>query len=133
VKRFCLDAGLANPAAGEGFAVAVGIGAGDRGVAHPDLLVGPAFKLRARLHRLTEQGPLRAIGGAGRIHQIGRHIPPLDPVIRMRTVIFRKGKNLAGTDVGEPASLDAEPGKTLRQRALAAESEKHGAGREGAA
>ena len=49
MKRLGFDAGLADAAAGEGFAVSMGIGAGHRGVAHPDLLVGPAFLLRARL------------------------------------------------------------------------------------
>ena len=42
-ERFGFDAGLADAAAGKGFAEAMRVGAGDGGVAHPDLLVGPAF------------------------------------------------------------------------------------------
>ena len=78
-KRACLDAGLADAAAGKSFAGSVGIRRRHRGVAHPDLLIGPAFLLRAGPRRLTKQGPLRAIGGAAGVHQIRRHVPPLDP------------------------------------------------------
>ena len=53
-KRLGLDAGLTDAAAREGFAEAVGVGAGDRGMAHPDLLVGPAFGCGARLRSPDE-------------------------------------------------------------------------------
>ena len=126
-KRLWLDAGLANAAAGKRFAVSVGIGTRHRGVTHPDLLVGPAFLLGARLHRLTKQRPLRAIGNARRIGKISGHVPPLDPVARMRTVIFREGKDLAGGDGCESFRFHAEAGKALGKRAFAAKPEKSSA------
>src|SRR5258708_2260498 len=132
-KGFCFDAGLADAAAREGFAVAVGVGACHGRVAHPDLLIGPAFLLRARLYRLAKQGPLRAMGGAGRIHKISRHVPPLDPEVRMRAVIFWKTENLARSNRRKPFAAHAKPGKTLRQSALAAKPDEREAGREGPA
>src|SRR5258708_14174676 len=111
----------------------MGIGARDRRVSHPYLLIGPALLLRAGLHRLAKQGPLRAIGRVGLINQIGRHVPPLDPKIRMRAAIFRKGKNLARNNRRKPFAADAKPGKTLRSRRPAAQPEKHKASRKGAA
>ena len=97
-KRFCIDAGLADAAACKCFADAMGVGARHGGVAHPDLLVGPAFLLRARRHRLPEQRPLRAIGCAARIHEVGGDVPPLDAILRMRAVIGGKRQHPAGHD-----------------------------------
>src|SRR5213078_1889364 len=96
------------------------VSAGYRRVAHPYLLVGPTLLLRARLHRLTKQGPLRAMGNPGRVHQIRGHVPPLDPVIRVRSVIGRKCECLAGNDGCESAAIHAKP-------------ENNGAARKGAA
>ena len=53
-KRLGFDAGLADAAARKGFAEAMGVGAGHRGVAHPDLLIGPAFAVRRRLRSPAE-------------------------------------------------------------------------------
>src|SRR3954463_7119823 len=59
-KRFCADAGLADPAARERLGKAMGIGAGDGGMAHPDVLVGPALLRSVRRDRLAKQRPLSA-------------------------------------------------------------------------
>ena len=48
--------------------------------------------------RLAKQRPLRAIGRATGVGEIGGHVPPLDPELRMRTVIGGKGKCAAGDD-----------------------------------
>src|SRR5450756_2401884 len=108
------------------------MGAGDSGVAHPELLAGPAFFLRAGPHRLAKQGPLRAEGCALRIRQVRRHVPPLDAKIGVRAVIGRESKTLAGSDGGESFRALAEPGKALRSRAIGAEPESDGAAEKGA-
>ena len=63
-KRLCVDAGLADAAARKRLAEAMGIGAGDGGMAHPDLLVGPAF-----LRRRPPRSP-------GETASIARRRPP---------------------------------------------------------
>src|SRR4030081_693618 len=102
-------------------------------MAHPDLLIGPSLLLCAGPRCQTEQGPLRAAGRAGGIHKVRRHVPPLDAKVRMRTMIGRKRKCLAGSDRGEPLAAHATPRKALRQRGFAAEREKKRAACEGAA
>src|SRR6478672_4814174 len=102
-------------------------------MSHPNLLIGPSFAWRARSHRLTKQGPLRAVGRAGLIRKVGRHVPPLDPEVRMRTVIGGKTENPAGGDGGEPFRALAESGKTLRPRRFGRKPEEKRAAREGAA
>src|ERR1700738_1937055 len=111
----------------------MGIGARGSRMAHPDLLIGPSLLLRAGLHRQTEQGPLRAQGCAGGIDKVRRQVPPLDAKLRMRTMIGRKGKCLAGSDSGESLAADAKPGKALRKRGFAAEPQNERAARKGAA
>jgi hypothetical protein len=105
-------------------AESVGISAGDRGVAHPYLRVGPALLLGARPHRLSKQGPLCAIGHAGGINEIGGHVPPLDPVVGMRTVICGEGECPAGRDGGESGVGGIESGIALRPRAPVAKPEQ---------
>src|SRR5260370_10312586 len=97
------------------------------------MLMGPAFLLRPGKHRLAKQGPLCAIGRARRIHEIRGQIPPFDAIVRMRTVIGRKSKRLAGNDRRKSVPSDAKSGKALRTRGLAAEPESKRAARAGAA
>src|SRR5882672_241326 len=130
---FFLDAGLADTATGKCLAVSVNIRTRHRSMAHPELLIGPTFLLCARPRCLTKQGPLRAIGDAVSVHEVCRDIPPLDPEIRMRTVIRRKSEGLARCNGCESLSVEAESGKALRKRRPAAEPEKCKAAREGAA
>src|SRR5207237_8147028 len=61
-KRLCVNTGLPDAAAGKGFGKTVGARAGDGGVAHPKLPIGPSFLVIAWAHRLAEQSPLRTIG-----------------------------------------------------------------------
>src|SRR5262249_58030337 len=98
------------------FGIAVRVGAGDRGVPHPDLLVGPAFELRAGAHRLPEQRPLRAMGRAGGIREVRGHVPPFDAEFRMRTVIEGEDEVLAGHDRRKTVSRLAQSSETLRTR-----------------
>ena len=114
-ERACLNAGLADPAARKRFGVAVRVGAGDGGMAEPDLLVGPAFALSACCDRLTKQRPLRAIGGTVCVSEVGRHIPPLDAELRMRAMIGWKRKCLAGNHGSKPLRAFAETGEALRE------------------
>src|SRR5579859_3726840 len=92
------NARLPNAAAGKRLAETVDIGARSRGVRHPDLLIGPAFRLRTRRHRLSEQRPLRAIGGASGINEVGSDVPPFDAEVRVRAVISRKNELLVRDD-----------------------------------
>src|SRR5579883_791923 len=115
VKRFGIDAGLAYAAAGKGLAEAMGVDAGDRSMPHPDLLIGPSFRLRARMHGLAKQGPLRAIGRAIRIAEIGGHIPPLDAKIRMWAVIGGKDEFSVGSNGRKAVSAHPQSGKALRK------------------
>src|SRR5581483_11080570 len=87
IKGRRLRARLSHAAAREGFAEAVSIGASDRGMTHPDLLIGPAFLLCTRRHGLTEQGPLRAKSCTVCVCEVGGDVPPLDAEVGMRTVI----------------------------------------------
>ncbi len=52
----------------------------------------------ARLRRLAEQGPLRAIRRAAGVREIGGHVPPLDAEVRMRAVIGGKRERPARCD-----------------------------------
>jgi hypothetical protein len=101
-------------------------------VAHPDLLIGPAFELGARCDRLPEQGPLDAIGHAVRVDEIGRHIPPFDPKPRMRAVIGRKRECLSGNDRRESVCGFAESGKALRERLSPEPEQQRAAGKQAA-
>ena len=119
MKRLCVDAGLANAAASKCLANAMGIGAGDGGMAHPDLLVGPALLRPARRDRLAKQRPLGAIGNATGISEIGRHIPPLDTEFRMRPVVGGKCECPARHDRRKSIRAFTKPGKALRERLAA--------------
>ena len=121
VKRRGFDAGLTDAAARERLADAMRIGPGHRRMAHPDLLVGPAFLRRPGCDGLTKQRPLRAIGGAAAVGEISGHVPPLDAKRRMRAVIGGKCKRPAGNDRRKSVGGFPEPGKALRE-SLAAES-----------
>ena len=100
--------------------------AGDGGVAHPDLLAGPAFERGAGACGLTKQRPLRAISDAAGVRQVRRHVPPLDAEFRMRAVIGRKRKTLAGHHSGKSIRRLAKSGKALR-KGLAAEQRERAA------
>ncbi len=116
MKRMRLDTGLADAAARECFAAAVDSRARRSGMPHPDLLVGPAFLLRARRHRLPKQRPLHAIGGARGIPEVRRHVPPLDAILRMRAMIGWKCQHAPGHHGCKSFGVAAETGKALRQR-----------------
>src|SRR5664279_1354273 len=102
-------------------------------MAHPDLLAGPALRLRAGPRCLAEQGPLRSEGGTLGIPEVGGHVPPFDAVVRMRAMVRRKRKSLAGNDRREPFGVLAKPGKALRGSRLAAEPKGQRAAGKGAA
>jgi hypothetical protein len=133
VEWRCVGAGLPDAATGEGFAGAVVIRRRHRGMAHPDLLTGPALLLRVWFHGLAKQGPLHAECRAVPVDEIRRHVPPFDPVIRVGAVVGRKRKHLAGNDVRKSFAVGAEPGKALRPRQRAAEAGGNGGAGEGAA
>src|SRR5271163_59574 len=128
-----LGASLAYATARKGFAEAVTLRRGDRGVAHPDLLTGPAFRRRIWLHGLAKQRPLHAERRAVAVDEIGGHVPPFDAEIRVRTVIGGKRENLARRDRRKSFAVRAEPGKALRTCQLAAEAGSDGGGCEGTA
>src|ERR671937_1174573 len=82
-----LDTCLIDATARESLSGAMAVGARDGGMRHPDLLVGPAFAVGTWRHRLAKQRPLRAIGIAGAVCEVRRHVPPFDAIAGMRTVI----------------------------------------------
>src|ERR1700719_3568449 len=115
-KGLCLDARLSDAATRKGFAVAVGVGTRDRRMPHPDTLIGPALLLRAGMHGISEQRPLRALCCPGRIHEIGRHVPPFDMKLRMRAMIGGKAECPAWDDGRKSIAAQAEACKALRER-----------------
>src|SRR6185437_6260902 len=133
MKRIGIDAGLADTAARKGLVEAVQVFARHRGVAHPELLIGPSLLLGAGFQRLTEQGPLRAIGVAGCVVEIGGDVPPLDAEIRMCAEIGRKGKGSAGNHVCKSFRRMVEATKALRPGWPAREAEHKRGARKGAA
>src|SRR5947209_17003997 len=110
----------------------MGLGARDRRMRHPDLLIGPAFALRSRLRRLAEQRPLQAASRTAAVDQVRREIPPLDAKLRMRPVIGWEGEGLSRCDLRKAIGRLAEAGIALRMCA-ARESECGEAAGEGAA
>src|SRR4029077_15307248 len=118
-----LDAGLADAATRESLAGAMGVGAGDRGMCHPDLLAGPALDVAARRHCEAEKRPWRAIWRAAGISEIRRQVPPFNAIGGMRAVIGGKGECLAGCDGRISVRALAEPGETLCERRRASEAE----------
>ena len=69
--------------------------------------------------RLTKQRPLRAIGGAAAVGEVGRHVPPLDAEIRMRAVIGGKRESLAGNDRRKSFARSRRARQSLARSALA--------------
>src|SRR6185437_8210195 len=126
MKRIGIDAGLADAAACKGFVEAVQVFARHRGMTHPELLIGPSLLLRAGFQRLAKQGPLRAIGVAGCVVEIGGDVPPLDAEIRMRAEIGRKGKGPAGNHACKSFRRIVEAAKALRPRRATREAECEG-------
>jgi hypothetical protein len=102
----------------------MGVGACDGGMAHPYLLIGPSFQLRARAHRLAKQRPLHAVSRAIPVRQIERDIPPLDAKIRMRTMIGREGEPLARDDGCKSITVHAKSGKALGQNMLLSDKQR---------
>jgi hypothetical protein len=133
MKRHGLCTGLPNAASGEGFAEAMGVGARDRRMPHPDLLIGPSCLLRTGRHRLTEQCPLHAIAGSRCIRKISRHVPPLDAKFRMRAVVGGKDKFLTRNHRRKALAVHAKPGKSLRPRSLLRQRQKQRAAGKGSA
>ncbi|MOA49313.1 hypothetical protein D3C78_1721750 [compost metagenome] len=89
------------------------MGAGDGGVGHPDVLVGPPLLRRAGLEGAAEQRPLDTPVAALLVHQVGGDVPPLDTEIRMRAVVGREDYRPARHDPGEVRHLPAEFGVAL--------------------
>ena len=107
----------------EALGEAMRVGARHRGMCHPELLAGPAFELWAGSGRLAEQRPLHAERGSVGAREIGRHVPPLDAKLRMRSVISGKDEMLAGHDLCKAVCGLAKPGIALRAR-MAGEAER---------
>src|SRR6185437_1781216 len=123
MKRIGVHASLTDAAAREGFAEAMGVGARDRGMSHPDLLTCPALPLWPGLRRLTEQRPLDAVGIAVAVFEIGGDVPPLDPIVGMWPVIGWKRKAAARHDGRKSGDVVAEASKDLRPRGARTEAE----------
>ncbi|MNZ94860.1 hypothetical protein D3C78_1139780 [compost metagenome] len=120
-QRRSLDAGLADPSARIGFRHAMSLGAGHRGMGHPQVAVAPAGLRGTGLQGVAEQRPLHAPRPALLVPQIGRHVPPLDAVVRMRAVIGGEDDGPARSRLGEVRRIAGQPGETLlrRRRAIA--------------
>jgi hypothetical protein len=113
-KRLCVDAGLADPAARERLGKAMGIGAGDGGMAHPDCwLAQPSWGRPPRSPGETASIARHRPRHARR--EIGRHIPPLDAEFRMRPVVGGKCECPARHDCRKSIRAFTKPGKALRE------------------
>ncbi|MDT4857072.1 hypothetical protein FQZ97_914840 [compost metagenome] len=113
LERCGVDTGLADAATGQALRRTVAVGAGQGGVAHPQVLVAPARFAGAGLQRTAEQGPLQAPGAALFVFQVGSDVPPFDAVVRVRTVIGRKAEVPAGRHLGKARRGFAQPGEAF--------------------
>jgi hypothetical protein len=107
--------GLADAAAGEELGVEMRVLGGEAGVAHPDLLAGPAVALRPGFGRLPEERPLHAVVAALGILQRRGQVPPFDAVLGMRAVVGGEFEPGGRRDLGEALGGGSEAGVALGQ------------------
>ena len=124
------DSGLPDAAARESFGETMRGRAGDSGVTHPDLLAVPTLALRAGRHRLPEQRPLRAVGRAARIVEVGGDVPPFNAKVRMRAEVAGKHETFSRHHRRETGRFAAKAREALRPCRRAVEADAHQAGGE---
>ncbi len=115
-----LRAGVPYPAAGQALCSQVIVRGGDAGMAHPDVAVVPAGRVRVGAQSVAEQGPLGAVVVPLCVPEIGGDVPPLDAEARMGAVVGGEDELPAGLDLRVFVARAPQAREAFRRRRLPA-------------